>query len=131
MLEAVASYDLLIWHAYFGRAGSNNDINVLKKSNLFKELLEDITPACNFTVNGKQFTKAYYLADGIYPDWATLVKSFKSTVVPKTSKLKRYREAARNDIERACGVLQGRFTIIKCHARQFYIEKIQSSMYTA
>ncbi|XP_020242659.1 uncharacterized protein LOC109820874 [Asparagus officinalis] len=29
ILEAVASYDLWIWHAYFGLPGSNNDINVL------------------------------------------------------------------------------------------------------
>lgn len=32
MLEAVASYDLWIWHAYFGHAGSNNGINVLNES---------------------------------------------------------------------------------------------------
>jgi hypothetical protein len=29
MLEAVASHDLWIWHAFFGVAGSNDDINVL------------------------------------------------------------------------------------------------------
>ncbi|XP_071733211.1 uncharacterized protein [Rutidosis leptorrhynchoides] len=32
MLEAVASYDLWIWHVFFGMAGSNNDINVLNQS---------------------------------------------------------------------------------------------------
>jgi hypothetical protein len=32
MLEAVASLDLWIWHAFFGVAGSNNDINVLDQS---------------------------------------------------------------------------------------------------
>jgi len=35
MLEAVASYDLWVWHAFFGAAGSNNDINVLDQSPLF------------------------------------------------------------------------------------------------
>ncbi|XP_071741154.1 uncharacterized protein [Rutidosis leptorrhynchoides] len=95
MLEAVTSYDLWIWHAYFGPAGSNNDINVLNQSDIFKELLEDRAPPCNYTVNEKYFTKGYYLADEIYPDWATLVKSFKSTVEPKTSKFKRYQEATR------------------------------------
>jgi hypothetical protein len=30
ILEAVASHDLHIWHAFFSVAGSNNDINVLK-----------------------------------------------------------------------------------------------------
>ncbi|XP_071714634.1 uncharacterized protein [Rutidosis leptorrhynchoides] len=129
-LEAVASYDLWIWHAYFGPAGSNNDINVLNQSDLFKELLEDRSPPCNYTVNGLSFTRGYYLADGIYPNWSTLVKSFKSTIEPKLSKFKRYQEASRKDIERAFGVLQGRWAIIKHPARQFYIEKIQSIMYT-
>ncbi|XP_071726731.1 uncharacterized protein [Rutidosis leptorrhynchoides] len=124
MLEEVASYDLWIWHAYFGPAGSNNDINVLNQSDLFKELLEDRAPLCNFTVNEKHFTKGYYLADGIYPDWATFVKSFKSMVEPKTSKFKRYQEAVKKNIERVVGVLQGRFAIIKSPARKFYIEKI-------
>ncbi|XP_076933865.1 uncharacterized protein LOC143599919 [Bidens hawaiensis] len=40
MLEAVASHDLWIWHAYFGVAGSNNDINVINQSPLFNEVLE-------------------------------------------------------------------------------------------
>ncbi|XP_071704217.1 uncharacterized protein [Rutidosis leptorrhynchoides] len=130
MLEAVASYDLWIWHAYFGPAGSNNDINVLNQSDLFKELLEDRSPPCNDTVNGLSFTRGYYLADDIYPDWSTLVKSFKSTVEPKLSKFKRYQDSTRKDIERPFGVLQGRWAIIKHPARQFYIEKIQSIMYT-
>ncbi|KAJ0429180.1 putative harbinger transposase-derived protein [Helianthus annuus] len=35
MLEAVASQDLWIWHAFCGPAGSQNDINVLQQSPLF------------------------------------------------------------------------------------------------
>ncbi|XP_071729027.1 uncharacterized protein [Rutidosis leptorrhynchoides] len=106
MLEAVASYDLWIWHAYFGPAGSNNDINILNQSDLFNELLQDRAPPCNFSVSGCNFNKGYYLTDGIYPDWATLVKSFKSPPGPKSAKFKKYQESARKDIERAFGVLQ-------------------------
>ena len=32
VLEAVADYRLWIWHAYFGVAGSSNDINILQSS---------------------------------------------------------------------------------------------------
>ncbi|XP_071700022.1 uncharacterized protein [Rutidosis leptorrhynchoides] len=113
MLEAVASYDLWIWHAYFGPTGSNNDINVLNQSDLFNDLLQDNAPACNFSVSGCNFTKGYYLIDGIYPEWTTLVKSFKSPPTPECAKFKRFQEAARKDIERAFGVLQGRWTITK------------------
>ncbi|KAL5554961.1 hypothetical protein UlMin_037197 [Ulmus minor] len=41
ILEAVADYDLWIWHAYFGLPFSNNDINVLEASHLFANLAED------------------------------------------------------------------------------------------
>ncbi|XP_047961520.1 uncharacterized protein LOC125206287 [Salvia hispanica] len=34
---AVADQRLLIWHAYFGVAGSNNDLNVLQSSPLFND----------------------------------------------------------------------------------------------
>ncbi|XP_020271943.1 uncharacterized protein LOC109847109 [Asparagus officinalis] len=42
ILEAVASYDLWIWHAYFGLLGSNNNINVLQSSNLFDNLSQGL-----------------------------------------------------------------------------------------
>ena len=35
ILEAIASYDLWIWHAFFGLPGSLNDINVLDRSPVF------------------------------------------------------------------------------------------------
>ena len=35
ILEAVASHDLWIWHAFFGMTGSHNDMNVLHRSPLF------------------------------------------------------------------------------------------------
>jgi hypothetical protein len=44
ILEVVASYDLWIWHAFFGAAGSNNDINVLDQTPLFTEQLQGKAP---------------------------------------------------------------------------------------
>nr|GEX74400.1 protein ALP1-like isoform X1 [Tanacetum cinerariifolium] len=76
MLEVVASQDLWIWHAFFGVAGANNDINVLDNSPLFDDLLNDTAPVVPYVVNGVGYEKGYYLADGIYPQWATFVKSF-------------------------------------------------------
>ena len=75
ILEAVADYDLWIWHAYFGLPGSNNDINVLEASHLFANLAEGTAPPANYVINGKEYNMGYYLADGIYPKWSTLVQT--------------------------------------------------------
>nr|XP_043611801.1 uncharacterized protein LOC122583464 [Erigeron canadensis] len=74
---------------------------------MLEALLQDNAPAVNCTANGLEFTKNYYLSDGIYSEWATLVKFFKCPMDPKTSKFKRFQESARKDLERAFGVLQG------------------------
>jgi hypothetical protein len=65
---AIASYDLWIWHAFFGAAGSNNDINMLDQSPLFIEQLQGKAPEVQYIVNGSQYNMGYYLADGIYPE---------------------------------------------------------------
>ncbi|XP_071708838.1 uncharacterized protein [Rutidosis leptorrhynchoides] len=69
VLEAVASYDTWIWHAFFGVAGANNDVNVLNKSSLFDYIKKGTAPIAPFTVNGHDYMNGYYLAGGIYPDW--------------------------------------------------------------
>ena len=76
MLEAVTSQDLWFWHAYFGTLGSNNNLNVLDRSWLFNNIVDGSAPKCPFMVNGVQYKFGYYLCDGIYPSWATVVKSF-------------------------------------------------------
>nr|GEU57591.1 putative nuclease HARBI1 [Tanacetum cinerariifolium] len=83
MFEAVASQDLWIWHAFFGIAGANNDINVLDNSPLFDDLLDDLAPSVPYVVNGVEYRNGYYLADGIYPEWASFVKSSTVTTDPK------------------------------------------------
>ena len=52
---------------------SHNDINVLNRSHLFSDLVEGYNPAINYTINGHNYNTRYYIVDGIYPKWATLV----------------------------------------------------------
>ncbi|GKA16699.1 ALP1-like protein isoform X1 [Tanacetum coccineum] len=130
MLEAVASYDLWIWHAFFGVAGANNDLTVLNHSPLFDDLLDDIAPVVPFEVNGVTFEKGYYLADGIYPQWAAFVKSFTVARDERNAVFKRRQESARKDVERAFGVLQGRWHIIAQPARAWTVNKLRRIMYT-
>ncbi|GJY60352.1 RNA-directed DNA polymerase, eukaryota [Tanacetum coccineum] len=99
MLEAVADQKLCIWHAYFGVPSGNNDLDVLYGSLLFDDELADKAPKCPFVVNGHTYKKCYYLADGIYPAWATFVKTFSIARDEKTLKFKRIQESSRKDIE--------------------------------
>ncbi|XP_065854653.1 protein ALP1-like [Euphorbia lathyris] len=137
MLEAVASTDLWIprprstcfWHAFFGVAGSNNDINVLNQSPLFNDVLNGVGPNVQFMVNNNNYTKGYYLADGIYPELATFVKSFSFPEDAKRIKFKQMQEAARKDVERAFGVLQSRWAIVRGPARFWHRDKLSDIMY--
>jgi hypothetical protein len=129
MLEVVASYDLWIWHAFFGAAGSNNDINVLDQSPLFTEQLQGKAPEVQFTVNGSQYNMSYYLADGIYPEWATFVKTILRPVIAKHKLFASFQEGERKAVERAFGVLQKRWAIIRHPARLWEREELANIMY--
>jgi len=93
ILEAVATQNVWIWHSFFGLPGSLNDINVLERSHLFQDLSLGNAHACEYTVNGHQYTTGYYLADGIYPEWATLIKTFSSPQDPKIQLFAKMQEA--------------------------------------
>jgi hypothetical protein len=59
----------------FGMPGSHNDINILDSSPVFTDLMNGVAPPCKFKVNGTTYHQGYYLTDGIYPDYSTLVKT--------------------------------------------------------
>nr|GEY71356.1 hypothetical protein [Tanacetum cinerariifolium] len=90
-------------------SGANNDINVLDNSPLFDALLDDLAPVVSYVVNEVEYRNGYYLADEIYPEWASFVKSFTVATDPNHTYFKQRQESARKDVERAFGVLQGRW----------------------
>ncbi|GJY96738.1 ALP1-like protein isoform X1 [Tanacetum coccineum] len=108
LLEAVASQDLWIWHAFFCVAGSNNDINVLYQSPLFNDLKTGRAPEIPFMANSVTYRSGYYLVDGVYPELARLVKTI---LEPSNDDYERIlynqkHESARKYVERAFGVLK-------------------------
>ncbi|XP_052136453.1 uncharacterized protein LOC127754887 [Oryza glaberrima] len=117
ILEAVASKDLWIWHSFFGLPGSLNDINVLQRSPLFQRLTSGTAPELEFMVNGKKYTMGYYLADGIYRSRATFVKTISNPQGNKRIHYAKVQEGVRKDVERAFGVLQARFAMVRGPAR--------------
>jgi hypothetical protein len=128
ILEAVASHDLWIWHAFFGLPGSHNDINVLERSDVFANLAEGRAPPVNYSINGHDYTMGYYLADGIYPSWATFVKTIHAPQGNKRKNFAAAQESARKDVERAFGVLQARFAIVRGPARLYQLELLKDIM---
>ncbi|KAL1338400.1 hypothetical protein AAHE18_10G208300 [Arachis hypogaea] len=117
VLEVVVSSDLWIWHAFFGVSGSNNDINVLDRSPMFDDILNDRVSEVNYTIN-----------DGIYPEWATFVKSISKPQGEKRKLFAQYQEGQRKDVERAFGVLQTCFAIIRGPARFWEKKKLANIM---
>ncbi|CAH9104978.1 unnamed protein product [Cuscuta europaea] len=117
ILEIVASQSLWIWHAFFGMTGSNNDITVLDRSPLFDDLINGVAPPCKFIVQGNEYNMGYYLADGIYPQYATLIQTISQPSSVKEKLFAKLQESTRKDVERAFGVLQSWWHIVKGPAR--------------
>ncbi|XP_026446282.1 isoflavone 2'-hydroxylase-like [Papaver somniferum] len=91
--------------------GSNNDVHVLLKSLLFKNLKHGIALHCNFTINGHDYTQGYYLVDENYPEWSTLVQDYKY--------FNGQQMKLRKDVECAFGILKRKFSIIAGLSRFF------------
>ncbi|XP_023742259.1 uncharacterized protein LOC111890367 [Lactuca sativa] len=124
ILEVVASQDLWIWHAFFGVAGSNNDINVLGQSPIFNDIWTGKALDMTFIVNGHAYRYGYYLGDGIYPNYSTLMKAYS---VPRSEKAKLFtkkQESARKDIERAFEALKQTWHVVKYATRLWDKERI-------
>ncbi|XP_057440230.1 uncharacterized protein LOC130732137 [Lotus japonicus] len=97
--------------------GQLNDINVQDRSPVFDELEQGNAPSVNFIVNQRPYNMAYYLTDGIYPSYPTFVKFIRLPQSEPDKCFAKHQEGCRKDIERAFGVLQARFKIIREPAR--------------
>ncbi|XP_021971730.1 uncharacterized protein LOC110866894 [Helianthus annuus] len=128
MLEAATSYDLWIWHAFFGTTGSNNDINVFHSSPIFNEIVDEAAPGQLFYVNEQEYKYGYYLSDGIYPERGTIVKAFSHPHDDKGKLFTKKQESARKDIERTFGVLKKRWAIIFSPARKAICQSYQGDV---
>ncbi|XP_056694954.1 uncharacterized protein [Spinacia oleracea] len=113
ILEAVADQDLWIWHSFFGIPCSSNDLNVLHRSPIFDDVLTGKTPPITFQVNGHEYNMGYYLTDGIYPNWATFIQGFSRPQLEMERLFANRQAHVRKDVERAFGVLQARFSIVR------------------
>ena len=86
---------------------------MLQRSPVFQRLGEGHAPGCNYSINGREYDRGYYLADGIYPNWSTFVKTICDPVGEGNGNFAKKQEAVRKDVERAFGVLQAQFAVIR------------------
>ncbi|GKA02284.1 ALP1-like protein isoform X1 [Tanacetum coccineum] len=101
LLEVVESQDLWIWHAFFGLARPNNEINVVYQSSLFNDLKTGRAPEIPFVANDVTYPWEYYLVDVIYPELATFVKTILEPTNDDNKRIlyKLKQESARKDVE--------------------------------
>ena len=124
-MEAVATGDLRIWHAFIGTPGSNNDLNVLDRSPLPVQFWQGPISTVQFECNGNTYEGGYLLCDGIYPNFPIFVKTISKPQTEKLSHFAKCQEAVRKDVERCFGVLRKRFAILTSGARLRDVEMIK------
>uniref|UniRef100_A0A0D3EEG2 DDE Tnp4 domain-containing protein n=2 Tax=Brassica TaxID=3705 RepID=A0A0D3EEG2_BRAOL len=101
------------WKGQYSRA-TLNDINVLDHSHVFDDIIRGHALEVIYYVNGREYHMAYYLTtDCIYQKWATFIQSIPIPQGPKAVLFAQRQEAVRKDVNRAFGVLQARFAIVK------------------
>ena len=116
VMEAVSDYNLYIWFASIGWAGTQNDLNIWGASPLHECILNGYFEEeldFQFNIGEERFFKLFFLTDGIYPDLARFVKTF---CEPNTALKKLYaawQEGVRKDVERSFGVLKKKFAWLR------------------
>jgi hypothetical protein len=72
---------------------------------------------------GHTYTKGYYLADDIYPEWHVFVKTHHNPTEEKYSWFAKQQEACRKDVKRAFGVLRSHWAIVRHPAKQWSVQQ--------
>lgn len=124
-VEAWCDSKLYIWHWFAGRAGTNNDKTMVAFSPLFQDILSGKYPFMlptpyRILPGGVERRLAYLLGDGIYPRWPIFALPIHASDNIHEETYTKRQEGRRKDIERAFGVLQARFGILRQDDHRWY-----------
>ncbi|RWR85273.1 putative nuclease HARBI1 [Cinnamomum micranthum f. kanehirae] len=106
----------------------NEYLRTPNSADICRLLSRSRTPSTNYSINGHEYITGYYLADGIYPSWATFVKTIPCPNGPKATNFAAAQESAMKDVERAFGVLQAHFSVVRRPARFWDRQTLQHIM---
>ena len=101
-------------HFFIGTSASLNDLNVMRISLLYFDVLEGVwTPkSFSFCVYGRSRRLLYYLTDGVFSKYPFFVSPYRNPITPRENIFNRLQEALRKDVERLYGVLTAGFHIL-------------------
>jgi hypothetical protein len=91
---------------------------------MFTRLAEGHAPPVPYEVNGHLYDKGYYLADGIYPGWSTLVNTIHLLANEANARFAKEQEARGKVMERAFGVLRSLWAIVRHPPRTWSHETV-------
>ena len=123
--EAIAGHDMYFWHVFLGCPGSLNDLNVMGVSSLASTYMESAARTMKYTVGDTEFEGAFFLADGIYPSYAYLMKTISNPTNPKEKLFAKKQEGCRKDVERAFGRLLSKWHILNVAARTWFLGNVK------
>ncbi|XP_070666797.1 uncharacterized protein, partial [Malus domestica] len=128
-LEEFCNTIVQVYKDEYLREPNQEDLNrLLYKAEDRGFLAEGKAPQLDYYINGREYNMGYYLADGIYPKWATLVQAIPNPRNDAEKLFTLHQEAYRKDVERAFGILQARWKIISESARGWSRENLNSIM---
>ncbi|XP_068314983.1 uncharacterized protein [Pyrus communis] len=91
-------------------------------------LTEGKAPQLDYYINDHYYNVGYYLANGIYPKWATLVQAIPNPANDVKKLFTLHQEAYRKDVERPFGILQAQWKIISEPAKGWSRDNLDSIM---
>jgi hypothetical protein len=83
-----------------------------------------------YKLNGNVRDWAYFLVDGIYPEWSVFVKTYSNATDPKKKFFAMKQEQVRKDIECAFGIVVSRFHVLKRPLRGWYVEDLRAMIHS-
>ncbi|KAH1213562.1 hypothetical protein GmHk_14G041492 [Glycine max] len=105
-------------------------IAIVETRNVSSLLVIGQAPPMQFTINQNPYNMGYNLANGIYPNWATFVKTIPMPQGEKKEVFAKCQESTRKDVEQAFGILKSRFAIICDPSRAWDIDIMKDIILT-